>query len=461
VIKDIIYGITIPRIEKTGDMIDLSQDIPNLLIISIDTLRSDYLGIYKDLEGQPYDHSFSPNMDLFCKQAVVFKKAYTPLSSTWPALASMHTSLYPCEHGVLYNRQQMSRYCDTLATHMLELGFNTLSLHGNASGLNVPGIEEKYHYFNDDMAVIQSALPKLKRDSDRPFFHWYHFIGVHSNYKPPEWVMTILAKDEPYRFYDLDAIMSGDKKIGDHELDYIRKLYAGELFNLDREMDKIFNYLKINGLWENTMVVITADHGEDLYQHHDHFYHYPSLYETSLRVPLMIKFPQQKKQIIVEEPVSLLDIFPTIAEYFQGEEKNREHEYFFSGLSLMPLLRGEKRPYKERALFAGAEDFDIISILDNDWKLIHNPKKIQVKNEIGLPFPYKEFELYQPEGDFLEEYNRYEDNLHLIRKLTQKIALFEKEHKRLKGSEKGHRTKTTKKFKKETVERLKALGYIK
>jgi len=455
------YGITVPYVENLAREKCQESDIPNLIIISIDTLRADYLGVYKDFENQPFDFSYSPNLDLFAEQAVVFRKAYTPLSATWPALASMYTSLYPCEHGVLYNRQELRFYFDTIATHMLNMGYCTLSLHGNCFGLNISGFDEKYLYDQDDIALIESALQMLRRDSNQPFFHWYHLLGVHANYKPPKWVMTILAKDEPYRFYNLGSIMRGGRDIESQELEYIRMLYAGELFNLDFELNKIFAFLKRNNLWEKTMVIVTSDHGEDLYQHHQNFFHYPSLYDTALRIPLMIKFPNQKKKVVIEEPVTLLDIFPTIVDYLRSQEAGKEQDYEFSGLSLLPLLRGNKKLFQNRNIFAGVEDFDIIAVVEDDWKLIYNPEKKTILNQVDVPYPYEEFELYQTNEDVLEVNNVFQENLEFVRELIKKIERFKKIHKKLKKLKKGLPTKTTKEFKAETIEHLRALGYIK
>jgi arylsulfatase A-like enzyme len=458
--EDTIYGMTIPKIEPRPEDTARFGDMPNLLIISIDTLRSDYVGAYRDLEGQSNEFSFSPNLDRFAEQSVVFRRAYTPLSATWPGLASMHTSLYPSENGVLYNGYQFPFYYDTIGTHMMNLGYETLSLHGNCYGLHIPGIEEKYMFFHDDMALIKNSLGRLSKAGDSPFFHWFHFIGVHANYKPPKWTMEILAKDETYRFYDPEAIMRGEDKVSPDDLDYIRLLYAGELLNLDFELNKIFSYLKRNQLWDRTMIVVTSDHGEDLYQHNNHFFHYPSLYNTALRIPLMIKFPYQEEQMLVEESVSLIDIFPTIVDYFRAPD----HEgkiYEFSGMSLLPLLQGEKKAFQKRSLFAGAEHFEITAALRDDWKLIYNPKKISILTRAEWPYPYKELELYNTAEDFLEENNIFGDNLDLVRELIKEIESFAREHRGLKKSEKGFRTKTNKEFDKRTLERLKALGYIK
>ncbi len=459
--KQILYGITIPQIENSNLINGLSEKNPNLLILSIDTLRSDFMGVYKALSGESFEFSFSPNLDYFAQSAVLFKNAYTPLSATWPALASLFTSKYPFEHGIMYNREQLSSYFDTIATHMLNLGYSSLSLHGNAFGLMIPGIEEKYEFFNDDVELIKAAIRFLERDSHLPFFHWYHFVGVHAPYTPPKWVMPIIARGKQYRQYKLSSIMKGEAQVTPEDLEYIRMLYAGELYNLDMELKKIFDFLKINNLWDNSLIIVTSDHGEDLYQHHNHFYHYPSLYNTSLKIPLMIKFPFQRKQIVIKEPVSLLDLFPTIAKYFSNDKLKHYRDSDFSGLSLLPLLKGNKKGFKKRNIFAGVEEYKILSLLHKDLKVVFNPKKLIPLNLVSMPYPYEEIELYNLEKDSLEEKNIYPNNVSLARELIKQIEAFRKEHMDKKKIQPAYFIKTSKDISETILERLRTLGYIK
>lgn len=459
--KGVLFGVTIPKIQKLSLINNQNVYHPNLIIISIDTLRSDYLGLYKKLENEVFDFSFSPNLDEFSNKAVVFKNTYTPLSATWPALVSLFTSKYPCEHGVMYNRNQLQFYFDSIATHMLNLGYITLSLHGNAYGIKFPGIEEKYNFFNNDIDLIKYAVKILQRDCDFPFFHWYHLMGVHAAYVPPKWVMSIIEKDKPYRLYKLGNIMRGKVEVKPAEIEYIRKLYAGELYNLDFELNKIFNFLKINNLWEKTMVIVTSDHGEDLYQHNKNFFHYPSLYNSSLKIPLMIKFPFQDHQIIVEEQVSLLDLFPTIVDYFRDNKKKDTDRIDFSGISLLTLLNGEKDQFQKRIIFAGAKRFEIISALYKGWKLIYNPKGLIINNHVGLPYPYKKIELYKSNEDFFEENNVYKQNFKLVKELIKQINNFKVQYNNLKSNKTKYHIKTSKEFSRKALENLKTLGYIK
>ena len=463
--RGVLYGITVPALVDTDLLEDKS--FTNLIIISIDTLRADYVGTYKKLAGEQFDFSFSPNMDAFSQQSVVFSNAYTPETATWPALASLLVSRYPFEHGVMYNGEFLRSNFDSIATHMLNLGYQTLSLHGNAYRLNIAGIEQKYNFFNNDFQLIDAALKKLKQQKNMPFFHWYHFMGVHADYKPPLWVHHILSKQENMtdeeltRRYDLFKIMQGEEELTDDLLQHIKSSYAGELYHLDFELKRIFDYLKRHDLWENSFIVLLSDHGEDLYEHNNYFFHYPSLYNASARIPLMIKFPGQKKQVVIEEQVSLLDIFPTIAEFFSTTE-DPALSPDISGYSLLGLIKGDNKIFQDRVLFAGIEKFDILSATQKNWKLIYNPENITPITNAQTPYPLEEVEFYDLSVDPDEKNNIAGKHYAIAKSLIDEIIAFRKEHVlREKTADREGQIQIDEEQKKEALEALRALGYIK
>jgi choline-sulfatase len=401
--KNIRFGITLPRIIEASPPSG-REKVPDLILISIDTLRPDYLGIYRELNSENPGFSFSPNIDSVAGQSCIFLNAYTPQSSTWPALSSIFLSLYPHQHGVLNNGDYLKYNYYSIASFMLNRGYQTLSANGNAVQLNISGFEERFNFFRSDFKLIDYVVKRIRDNrQNEPFFHWYHFLGVHANYKPPRWVMDIIDRDrEGYRFFNLDKIMQAKAAANQKNIAYSRKLYAGELYHLDFELKKLFDQLKNLGLWDNALVIITADHGEDLYQHNRYFYHYPSIYNTSLRVPLIIKFPGQKKQLILKEPVSLMDIFPTLVHYFTGEKSVRDYPYSLAGNSLLDLIRGDRRAFEERILYAGTGEFQIMSAHYRNWKFIFNPRELTLHTQAKTLYPIKKIELYDILNDPLE-----------------------------------------------------------
>lgn len=454
---DFKYGISIPRIVVADQK---SNSFNNLILISIDTLRADYLGVYQELGGSNIPRGFSPNIDALAREATVFLNVYSPQSSTWPALASMFLSLYPTQHGVMRNGEFLKYKYYSIADFMLDCGYNTVSCNGNAFQLNISGFEEKYNFFDRDFRLINFALHKIqKNQKDEPFFHWYHFLGTHANYTPPRWVMNVIEKeDKKYRIHNPDKLMASGKKITTRNIRYIRKLYAGELYHLDFELKKLFDLLKNHGLWEKSLIIITSDHGEDLYQHNNFFYHYPSIYNTSLKIPLIIKLPGQKKNIIVREPVSLLDIFPTLIHYFLGTEKPEFHHFDFAGKSLINLIKGNNQGFDERILYSGIEKFQIIAAHYNDWKLIFNPKEILPMTQLNLQYPIKKIEQYNILSDPYE--TKHISSRRILNFLINSIIDFKKNFVYVKPSMFVREAQLDSDARKEAEEVLKTLGYI-
>ena len=280
--------------------------IYNLLLISIDTCRSDYLSCY----GYPV--ITTPNIDRLARRGVRFERVYCQSSITLPSHCSMLTSLYPPAHGVRENgtfRLDESR--ETLAEIFARHGYYTGAVVSSfvldsRFGLN-QGFNEyldefekpgsALYYFNDSWQghkidifecsadeVTLKALRWLEQNAKTPFFLFLHYFDLHVPYSPPR---------EYARKY------KGD-------------LYAGELAYVDKCIGSVLEYLEAAGLSERTVIVVTGDHGECLGEH-DFRGHGAELYEQILKVPWVIVDPRiQTKGTVIKHPVNSIDIFPTI-----------------------------------------------------------------------------------------------------------------------------------------------------
>ena len=447
-------GMTVPRVEIEGS----SSPPSNLLMISVDALRSDFLGIYQTLAGRPPEESLSPEIDRLAENAVIFLNARTPLAGTWPALTSLHLSEYSRSHGVTENREFLEAAGDTIASLLRSRGHATLELAANAYALNIPGFEEKRHFLSDN-GLLHFARRKIAQQAAFPFFHWYHLWGVHDNYSPPEWIMKILEKNNPdykYRRYNTNDMMRGLLPSGPEEVAAVRRLYAGAVYYVDYLLKDLFDDLRQLGLWDKTMIIVTADHGEELYDHQGYFYHAPSLYDSALKVPLIIKFPYQRRRQVIKENVSLLDLLPTLHDYFIGPPPPDR----FSGLSLLELLKGRRRPFQERILFAETEYEKIIAAIAGNYKLIYNPDGILPLNRLGLPFPMGKVEFYDLQNDPGETNDLAGANHPVLRRLLIAADNFLRtEPKRWPEVGRG-KVEVTEKQKEEAMEILRALGYI-
>ncbi|HEX2694248.1 MAG TPA: sulfatase [Acidobacteriota bacterium] len=450
-------GITVPSLT-----IERSSKPPShLFIVSIDALRRDALGVYQALLGRPPALSHSPELDRFSEDAVVFLNARTTQSSTWPALSSLHLSAYPHVHGVTGNRTFLDAPGESIATLMRGRGYATLALGSNAISLNIPGFEEKRHYFKDDERLLAIGRGKVAEQAGHPFFHWYHLFGCHDNYSPPEWVMKIVARDVPgyvYRRISTNDMMRGKAPSGPEDVAAVRRLYGGALYYVDSLLKETFDDLKKRGLWDDTIVIVTADHGEELYDHHEYFHHSPSLYEGALCVPLLIKFPGQHGRRVVRENVSHIDILPTLHHYFAG----RPEAGRYAGLSLLDLLAGKRREFRDRVLFAEAEGSRVVAAVVGSHKLIYNPSGVVPHTPLGQVFPMGPVEFYDLEADPGETRNLAASDHPVLRRLLSESGRYIKEALEPKAKKKGvGGIELSEQERLEADEALRTLGYIK
>lgn len=430
----------------------------NILLITIDTLRADYLGYYRKLKGLYPDRiSFSPNLDRIADDNLIFTKAYTPISSTWPALSSIAQSRMPFDHGVQRNGEQPENRDSSLGHHLFNKWYS-ISYRANAFQLDLGGFDVAQSFFRKDKKLKNRAKGFLVENYKKKFFLWLHFLGVHSGYRPPK---NILSRIEPEEYTGsvykavgpvLKKITAGEKKVTEGDIEHIRNCYAGELLQLDEWLQEIFEVMKEKKIWDNTLIIISADHGEDLYQHNNHFFHHPSIYNTSLHVPLVIKFPNSEYKGVIDQNVSLMDFMPTILDYF-----NIETEYRMTGESLMPLIKGEVKR-KNRYLFAETETNKIMSIIDDNWKFIYNPSNIAPKTQYGNPYPIGVEEFYNLKDDRLESNNIFPDGLPNIYKKL-KYNLFNYINTFQLDKKKKTRKKVSE-MSEEVKKELRTLGYL-
>ncbi len=430
----------------------------NILLITIDTLRADYLGYYRKLKKlYPDKISFSPNLDRIAEENMIFTNAYTPIASTWPSLSSIALSRMPFEHGVQSNGDQTEDNEFSLGSNLFNEWYS-VSYRANAFQLDIGGFDVVKSFFKKDRKLKNSAKNFLVKNYKKKFFLWLHFLGVHSGYRPSK---EILTRIEPEVYTGsvhkavgpvLKKVTSGEKKVTEYDIEHIRNCYAGELLQVDMWIQEIFNVMKQKGIWDNTLIIISADHGEDLYQHNNHFFHHPSIYNTSLHVPLIIKFPDSKYKGIIDQNVSTMDFMPTILDYF-----GIETEYRMTGESLMPLIRREVKE-RNRYLYAESENNKILSIIGEKWKFIYNPDKIIAKTQYGNPYPIGVEEFYDLKNDRLEANDLKKGKLPNIYKklkfnLLNYIKLFQLDKKR---KDKKKISELPEDVKKE----LRSLGYL-
>jgi hypothetical protein len=283
----------------------------NMILVSVDTLRADHLGLYG------YSRDTSPNLDRISKEAVTFDRAQAPRGLTWPSLVSMLTSLYPKSSNVRRNGDLLSEEVPTLADILKGRGYTTAAFLGNACGVIMGNLDTDF--CGSDEEAHRNAIRWLGDRDESPFFLWVHYNAPHEEYSPPPAHDVFTRPDyrgeaTGDRTY-LDGVTLSGKRPEQKDLDHVIALYDGEVRYADSMLGEVWETLSREGLLESSIVVFTSDHGEELLQHNNYFYHSCSIYESVLHIPLVIRFPDQSLSgVRISQLVENIDITPTLLE---------------------------------------------------------------------------------------------------------------------------------------------------
>jgi arylsulfatase len=333
----------------------------NVLFIALDQLQADQLHCY----GNPRETS--PNLDRLAQRGVRFSHFYSVAPWTSPSFASLHTSLYPSRHGVtlewLPGNPLIPKDTPMMVPIFKNHGYYTSAyINNNYDGFELigRGFDEFYEgqssaqviniteraNVNEYTAIQETrdALAWLDQHKSQNFFLYLHFYEPHSPYDPPPQDDIFKSDAYPYLHdtgYDIEnapamrLAMLGDQKA----IERLYQLYDGEIHFIDRKVGEILDHLRSLGLEDNTLVVLTSDHGEMLYSHPKDYltFDHRSLYDPVLHVPLIMAGPGVAKERVVDGLASNIDTAPTVLD-LAGLPPLSDAE----GQSLVPLIRGTK-----------------------------------------------------------------------------------------------------------------------
>lgn len=293
-----------------------SPERPNVVLIGADTLRADHIG------ALGADPDVTPGIDRLAAESDVWPETVSCFNVTNPSFASLMTGLYGKNHGVYDLRTQLPESFTTLAEEFSGAGYDTLAviaarhLGNHNSGLGQGFDEVSLSDLHYSAELVMDMGMDWIGEREKPFFVWLHLFDPHTPHTPPapyalgfhpaeahglspggDWRMHRTPGWPGYSFMPLG---------GSHEL------YQGEVAYLDRQVDRLMDYLRSHRLLENTIVVFVADHGENLADHGVRFGHH-GLFETTTRVPLMIRWPgAERSGRRIDGLVQNVDVFPTL-----------------------------------------------------------------------------------------------------------------------------------------------------
>lgn len=347
-------------------------DAPNLILISIDTLRPDHLGCYG------YGRPTSPALDRLCEDSVVFSEAIAQAPSTLHSHASIFTSLIPHHHGSSWGgRTKLAEECLTLTEVVQEAGMATAAFTGGGQMDKIFGLDQGFDSYEQPGAtyfheIVDDAARWLEARPDKPFFLFLHTYETHHPYEPKARFLEIFEDGYDGDLPDeitvdlLREINRKERTLEDGDLEHIVNTYDAEIRSMDEGLGRLIGFLRENSIYDNTMIVFTSDHGEEFGEHGRIGWHSHSLYDELLKVPLVIKFPEQQNAgIRVQPQVSSIDIAPTVLATL-GLSTPKD----FQGLDLTSLAsgaEGESRAAISRIDRKLGKDIDSIRL--PGWKL--------------------------------------------------------------------------------------------
>jgi len=458
---------------------DKHSKTPNIILIIMDTTRVDHISCYG------YHKKTTPRIDKFATSALLYKNAYSTAPRTLPSIASILTGTYPGYHGayvapeIFYRK--LSEENITIAEILKREGFLTAGIVSCMITSRL-GFNQGFHYFEDKIVnypillstfgafsflnhffpledflffnglhghrvadqINQLAISWLERNREKsPFFFFLHYFDSHLPYLPfhsgntkgklSDLIQMKYSHGNP-NYWRMErcligSVSSGKKPLLPEEREYLVTNYDGEILFLDAKIGEILDKLKGLELYDNSLIIITADHGE-AFGEHGLMAHGKALYEDNIHVPLIIKYPlNDVHEGIINYPVSLTGIVPTILSYLSIDPMGTIQGSSFQERKSQKII--SQKFYKPDMISMIFEDYKYVKVLGGEDQLFN------IKKDPG------------------EKENLIGQELEIERKLkkvlegqTKELSLFQKTDKVVE-------------IDKQMMENLRALGYIK
>ena len=429
----------------------------NVLLVTIDTLRADHLGIYG------YDRATSPNIDGLARDGVVFSRAFTHWPKTRGSMAILLTGRRPSQNGYSKQHPGILGFNPTLASVLSEARYETAALVDNPNVAADHGYSKGFGSYTqtwDDgalrtewdrtRAITEGALSFLKRKRDKPFFLWLHYVNPHAPYSPPP-PFDKAFHDERSRagraLPVVDGFHGGIPKQwaveGESRLGYYVAAYDGEIAAVDAEVGRLLEGLRTSAAWMNTIVLLTSDHGESLGEHEYFFDHGEDLFRPSLEIPFIIAGPGVPKGQRRGDFVSTLDVVPTILDSVKVS-----YPPDLAGDSVLGLASDTAATRRDR-LFA-QNDRNLSATWTRRYKLVQTPE--QQRNVLAL---------FDVERDPSESRDLARTRGEALRVERRELELyFERTDREWNRIRPLLGQKSTVRLGPEACEKLKALGYV-
>lgn len=401
---------------------------PDIFLLTVDTLRADHLGTYG------YTKPTSPRLDRLARESLVFEHCQSHASNTQPSIASLLTGFLPHETNVI-DAIRLPNYFETLPEILKQQGYVTRAVVSNWVLSPKAGMNQGFDVYDARMqerernrkhwperAAVQTtdaAIEQLDAPRDGPLFLWVHYQDPHGPYTPPDGLARAFRDAKPARPLPLNPDLSGLGGIPSYQQlggkrdfhDYVAA-YDGEIRHMDEQVGRLLDALVERDLYDRSLLIFTADHGEALGERDFYFNHVGYLYDTLTHVPMLLRrgdrFSGRR-----DDACQLIDVVPTVLAVL--------------GLEAKPNLRGRDLFDRDAPAFpAYAETRPMIdpngskvSLVDAGYHMIYNQD-------------FELVELFDLVNDPAEQHDLSADPGHLQRRkaMLERIAAIHADNRR-------------------------------
>ncbi len=459
----------------------------NIVLISVDTLRADHMGIYG------YSKNTTPNIDSWFKNGIVFTNMRTQIPTTYPSFAIFMTGVSAFESKIYDNSVgygntispgliPLSEKTDTLAQILKRNDFQTAAFLNSASfDPELTNLNRGFDTFKifpefprngpkkdlKSYTNVHASLDWLRNNKDKRFFLWVHLMEPHAPYVPPQrfeckFNATYCHQIRQEGILNLEKTRNALKGcqsngLSQESIDMYKTLYDGEIAAMDELVGKITSEIEKLELDKNTIVIFYGDHGEG-FDHNYYFFHNQHLYDSFTKIPFIIKYPGLSKGKKYSEYLQNTQIFPTLLDFLDispSSSSQNHHKSFFPLVYDPQSIVYDPPPY----LFYANNELSRYAIQKGKYKYIYSLETWKSGASAACLYNNYTEELYDLEKDQGEENNILSEEPHLIKELKDKLLQYINRYD-LPPSEwpfwSGVQVKSEDK---DVLEQLKSLGY--
>ncbi len=397
----------------------------NIILISVDTLRADHMGVYG------YSKNTTPNLDNFAKKAKTFTNLRTVVPMTWPSFTALFTGIEPFNTRISTNgNTNINPTTITLMSLLKNKGYSTTAFTSNVANLNDQFKEFNFYnnksFYNDENGVeryrintangsrkiVTDASSWLEKNSNKKFFLWVHLMDPHAPYFPSKNFKCKFGDklcnkliSKPVEQIDImrAEYQMCQQNVPAKRIEEMKTLYDGGIAEADYYIGKLLDKIKSLGLDKNSIIVFYSDHGEG-FDHNYYFNHRHVLYDSAVKIPLLIFNPLNPSGSKSNVMIQNTDIMPTLLNLvgINTDMLNIDGKNFGTGRNYSYFVNNNWTKY---------------AITDGKYKYIYSlPTSCLLNNQLE--------ELYDLKKDPSELNNIYSKNTEITAKLRQKLLLY-------------------------------------